>query len=461
MKALFITKPFFIEPLGIMCLIAAAKKDGHEVDLVTTDEDVCAKIQSFKPDVLCYSILTGDQVFYSELNIKLWSKFNLPAIAGGPHCTFFPEMIKELSFDFICVGEGEVAFPLFLERYGRLQKRGLDTDKIIAFNITSRKKQNPILPLINDLDAIAFPDRECVFKYDHIRFGPIKHFIAGRGCPYNCTYCFNAAYSKIYKDKGKRVRLRSPSNLMEEIKEVIIATPTELVYFQDDTFIIDKSWLADFLPRYKEFTLALPFHCHVRANLVDDEIAHMLADAGCRSVHLAIESGDQATRTSVLGRSMSDDMILNAVKCLKNHNILVMTQNILGLPFTTIDDDIKTLKLNQKCEPTYAWASIFQPYPKTKLGELAKETGLYVGDFSDIGNSFFDKTPLNLPEMHKIQIANLQKLFAVAVEHPEIFTEDLVRETISQPGFAEKPGIIDGYKRFRRMKDEELYGVKL
>jgi len=455
MKALFITKPFYIEPLGPMYLIAAAKRAGFAADLVTTDEDIDAKIREFKPDVLCYSILTGDQNFYDKLNQELFEKHKIYGIAGGPHCTFFPEFIKTSSFMCICRGEGEEAFVQFLSG---------DWDSPLPSNFETSSSfkagHHWMRPLIEDLDTVAFPNRACVFKYPHIYNGPIKHFIAGRGCLYNCTYCFNAAYAEVYKGKGKRIRLRSPDNLIEEIKEVMIASPIELVYFQDDTFNGNINFLREFTDRFLQ-EINTPFHCHIRLNLINEEIVKLLAKAGCTGVHAAIESGDEVVRCKILNRHMSDECILNGIRLLKQYGIKVMTQNILGLPFTTIDDDIKTLKLNQLCKPTYAWASIFQPYPRTLLGERAKKAGYYTGDFSDIGSNFFDKTPLNLPEMHKTQIANLQKLFAVAVELPEFYPEEVVHETICKPGFAEKPEIIEGYRRFRKMKDEELYNVKL
>jgi radical SAM superfamily enzyme YgiQ (UPF0313 family) len=446
MRALFILKPFFIEPLGPMYLIAAAKKAGFTADLVTTDEDLDIAIEAFKPDILCYSIMTGD------LHKQLHEKHGIDGLAGGPHPTFFPRCIEYLSFQYICGGEGEEAFVEFLQN--GMAENALPRN--FATHAALFERRVPCLrSLTKDLDTIAFPDRACVFKYRDIYSGPIKHFIAGRGCPFDCTYCFNAAYSELYKGKGSRVRFRSPANLLEEIEEVVGTSPVELVYFQDDTFILNKSWLAEFLTMYKE--VELPFHCHVRANLVDDIVAKTLAEANCRSVHLGIESGNPEVRAKVLGRRMSNDMIIEAAECLKNHGVMIMTQNILGLPFTTLDDDIATLELNKQCSPTYAWASIFQPYPKTKLGEAAKDAGLYTGDFSDLGSSFFDKSPLKIP--HAKEVAALQKLFAVAVDMN--FHEDTVRQLIVEPGYATNPEVVERYKQFRKMKDRELYGVDL
>ncbi len=60
MKFLFVTKPFFIEPFGIMYISSAIKNLGHETDLVLTSEDIEKKFQEFNPDVVAYSIMTGD-----------------------------------------------------------------------------------------------------------------------------------------------------------------------------------------------------------------------------------------------------------------------------------------------------------------------------------------------------------------------------------------------------------------
>ena len=317
-----------------------------------------------------------------------------------------------------------------------------------------------VRPLTENLDTIAFPDRECVFKYKHVFCGPIKHFIAGRGCPFDCTYCFNASYSALYKGKGRRVRWRSVDNVLAEIKEVIAKSPTQVVYFQDDTFITYRSWLREFAQKYEK-EIGLPYHCHVRADLITGEIAGLLCDSGCNGVHLAIESGNEEVRKKLLKRPMSNWQILDAVYTHKDVGKIynIMTQNILGLPDTTIEDDIKTLELNIECRPLYAWASIFHPYPRTQLGEYAKRSGLYTGDFSDLSNNFFDESPLNIPHANKV--ANLQKLFALAVEHPEIYHSGLLATLIDLPSVYVRQAFKKLYQRFRKQKDRELYGVDL
>jgi len=436
MRALFITKPFFIEPLGIMYLVAAAKAAGHQADIAIADDLIETKIPMYDPDVLCYSIMTGDQNYYDKLNKRLKKLYGLPSLVGGPHPTFFPEMMDETSFDHICIGEGEAFFADFLNE------------------VTKTNEHN----LIEDLDTIPFADRDCVFKYDKINRGPIKHFIASRGCPYDCSYCFNRAYSDLYKGRGRRVRFRTVDNVLKEVKEVIESSPTEFVYFQDDTFILRPSWIKEFADKYPRIT-NLPFHCHTRANLVTEDIVKDLARAGCYSVHIAAETGNEAIRERLLNRTMSDDTIVNAVELFRKYGIKTMLQNILGLPGTTIKNDFETLELNIRCQPDYAWASIFQPYPKTYLGRYSQEIGEYTGDFSDLGSSFFDVSPLNFS--HKNEVANLQKLFAFAVQNPVIYESGLLHVLIYLPYEQMKDRYCNLYRALRKQSDKTLYGIEL
>ena len=55
--------------------------------------------------------------------------------------------------------------------------------------------------------------------YEEIGLAKVHSFIASRGCPFKCTYCFNDGMSKSYEGQ-KYVRRRSVDNVIEEIKRV-------------------------------------------------------------------------------------------------------------------------------------------------------------------------------------------------------------------------------------------------
>ena len=454
MKFLFINKPFSIEPLGIMYISSAIKQLNHETALALTSGDLEKKIAEFKPDFVGYSIMTGDQGFYDDLNRNLKQKFNFFSIAGGPHPTFFPEFLKDSSFDAFCVGEGEKAIQQFLENPSSLEIPNF------WFKRGNELFRNPLQDLTDSLDEIPFPDRELFFNIPEIRDGPIKHFIASRGCPFNCSYCFNEPFSKLYKGKGKRVRFRSVENIIEEIKQVVSSSPTKFVYFQDDTFTLNQNWLASFAESYPK-EIKLPFHCHVRANTINKEKIDYMKKAGCYSVHIAAETADDYLRNEILNRGMTKDEIFSASKLLRKKGIRFMLQNMIGLPEGSLEKDLETLEMNIQSQPDYAWVSIFQPYPGTELGESCKKNGYYNGDFSDLGDNFFDSSKLNFSEQYKNQLSNFQKLFAVAVEYPGLYHSGLLRTLIELPYETTREPFTKFYRDFRKLGDRRLYGFDL
>jgi len=457
MKALLITKPFFIEPLGLMYVSAAAKSNGHEVDLALTSSDLEKKLTDFQPGVVGYSVMTGNQDFYLNLNQELKQNHDFVSVFGGPHPTFFPQMISEKGVDIVCRGEGEQAFPELLDNL----EKGENYSDIPNLTVMHSHgiSQNTVRNFV-DIDSLNFPDRDLVFQFDEIRDGPIKHFIASRGCPFSCSYCFNESYSELYKGKGKRVRFRNPKSLVDEVEDVVNSSPTKFVYFQDDTFTLNAEWLREFNEEYSS-RINLPYHCHVRPNTVTKEKIELLRESGCYSAHIAAESGNDRLRNEILNRNMSREEIVNACGLLKQAGIKYMLQNIIGLPTGTIENDIETLALNIECKPDYAWVSIFQPYPGTPLGEFCREKGYYEGDFSDIGSNFFDASPLNFSEEYRNQLSNLQKTFAILVENPELVTLGLAETMINRPHSEVKEQYQKAYREFRKQADKRLYGFEL
>jgi len=426
---LFIVKEIDNEPQGILLISSLLKRAGHQVSLVVATEE--APVQAalrLRPDVVGYTVYTGPHTWYLELNRRI--RAQLPgafSIFGGPHPTFFPEMIDREGVDGLCIGEGEYAT---LDLMNALQRDGDGdgavrlADPAIAnwwFKLNGEVVRNPLRPLLTgeELDELPFADRELLYAaHAQSRQTKIKPFITGRGCPYDCAFCFNKAYSDLYGGQGRRFRRRSVDNVLRELQEVIAHHDVRFVLFMDDTFILQDRWLQEFMGRYKE-EVGLPFWCQVRANLVTDEKIALFKDAGCVSVSFGLEAGNDRLRNVVLNRNMSREEILGAAEILRRHDVAFMTNNMLGLPTGNLETDFETLDLNIQCRPAYANVFLFQPYPKTALGEWAYREGWMMGSFDDLSGSVSDDTVIRFgSDEEKRQIENLQKLFALGVELP-------------------------------------------
>lgn len=424
MRILFICKDINLsEPMGILSLSAVLRKAGHETCLALAERrGVLARVRDFQPDILAYSVTTGFYRYYLDLNRQLKAELarngqQVLTLIGGPHATFFPEMLESDGVDVICRGEGEDAIVDFANAlelgkdYSLIQNLWVKTSNGII--------RNEMRPLIADLDRLPFPDRDLLFSLDsYTRDSPMKIVFTSRGCPYLCTYCFNHKYNSLYRGKGEIVRYRSVDNVLAEIKDVSSKWPLKHVFFLSDTFILDRAWVSEFAERYST-EIKLPFTCNVRANLVDEQVASDLKKAGCVSVLFGVESGDEQMRNNILKRQMSDEVLLRAGELLRAANICLYTQNILALPGESFSQALSTMELNQRLRPAYAWASIFTPYPSNELTEYAIQNGYFEGKAGEVNYSYHSHSVMKFSSRRERRMfTNLHRLFGIFVEWP-------------------------------------------
>jgi radical SAM superfamily enzyme YgiQ (UPF0313 family) len=224
----------------------------------------------------------------------------------------------------------------------------------------------------------------------------------------------------LYDGAWKRVRLRAPDKLVEEIAAVAGAYQTDFVAFRESIFPLRSDWLRDFAGRYPA-RVGLPFYCHLRLDLLNRENVALLAQAGCHSVNVGIETGNAELRRRLLGRSMSNETMVAACALLRGHGIRILANNMLGLPGATFEDDLETLRLNQACRPDYALAMLWQPYPGTALAQYAVDHGYYQPEQESLDFTYYNRSHLRFRSAaEKRRIENLQKLFAVAVALPSL-----------------------------------------
>ncbi len=427
MARLLLVQSLFVEQFGIMTLSAVAKAAGHQVAFaIGSDRHILEKAQKFKPDVVGFSVLTGYQDKYLNLG-KQMKRIIDPSpliLFGGPHPTFFPKVVLEDGVDAICVGEGEGAITELLEAVDR----GDDISGIrnLGFEKDGELVCNPMRPLV-DLDTVPFPDREIYAEYPVIHESNMVTFMASRGCPYHCSFCFNRKMVGMVRGLGQWVRFRSVDNFMQEIAQVHARHKINFIDFHDDTFILKKDWLFPFLEAYRR-EFAIPFSCQIRADLLTPEIAKALKDAGCQRVSFGLESGNEELRNLVLKKNLSNKSIKKAAEILRETGIEFFTTNMMGLPGETLEDAFKTLELNIEIGTRCAWTSLFQPFPGTDLAKYCLDNG-YLEKPISTGKPVDTHTTSQLSQPDIDKVVRLQKFAYVVLRFPSLLP--LVKKLIN------------------------------
>jgi anaerobic magnesium-protoporphyrin IX monomethyl ester cyclase len=428
-KILFVQHEL-MELLGVMSISSYVKSQGHEtgVFIPGRESEFLALLTRERPDVVGFSCTTGleDKLLrFARLLDAMESRRPL-VIFGGPHPTFYPEIIEDPVVDMICRGQGERPVAELLARIDNGQPlEGIE-------NLWIRKKgeieKNPQAELITNFEAFPYPDRGIYGNYKVILNNPTKHFITLRECPFDCSFCFNHAWKAMHPTHPA-YKNRRPEHVIREINEVRSQYPTKIVLFWDGTFNLNRKWLDSFLELYRE-EVGLPFRCNLRADLVDEETVRALKESGCAWVKLGVESGNEAYRNRVLNKKITDEDFVKTSDLLRKYRIPFSTFNMLGLPGETLEMTFETLKLNIRLKPQHTFAFVYLPFPRTQLGQYALDEGYL--ETPKIGYEYADSfkgSPLKLED--KDQIENLQKLFALTTQVPALLP--LVRLLIKLP----------------------------
>lgn len=341
------------EQLAISQLSSIAKKKGHEVNLAFSaslfndrynlninsiaeyfndTEYTLETIKKTDPDVLAFSCLTS--TYQTMLDFAKKAKKinpNIKTIFGGAHPSAVPErVLSNDCVDFVCIGEGDVAFGQLLDA---IEKNDFSAS---ISNIRFKNKsgeiiRGPQIGFIQNLDSLPYYDKK--LWEDYIRVGDLYLTMTSRGCPYRCTFCFNNYFANLpeCKEKGKYVRHRSVDHVMGELILAKKRYKLKTIGFEDDVFTVNKTWLKTFLDRYKK-EINVPFQCLTHAQYLDDDIARMLSDSGCKFIQMGIQSMDEEYKLKVIKRPEKTANIEKALDIMRKYKIHAKVDQMFALP---------------------------------------------------------------------------------------------------------------------------------
>lgn len=394
MKVVFCNQ--LTEMLGVQLLSAVLKEAGHEtalvfepnlfatgaikdpklVEFLSNDDLVVEDILAEDPDLVGFPIEINGFHWACEIAGRLKSRRpDLPIIMGGIHATMCPEnVIARPEVDYVAVGEAEVALLELVEILdGRKEGDATAIPGIWCRDADGTVVDNGVAAEPRDLDQFPYYDKS--LYYDKLPGLGCEYMTTiSRGCPYNCTFCF---YNAVHDIVGNRkVRLRTPQHVVDELVDAKGKYPQmESVLFHDDIFPVRVRWLEEFAPLYKE-QVGLPFACITYPLLVTEYMADLLADAGCVSVIMGVQSLSEESRANTMARYEKNVDIFNAIRRLRERDIFVTCDHILGTPGETLKDQDDALLFYSDADPSVVKPLPLTYLPKTGMTRIAIEQGV-------------------------------------------------------------------------------------
>lgn len=365
----FNTKPMY--PSGALLLIGTmCKEKGHDVkiyDGAVDNESLYEVVINFKPDIIAITVNTF-QVRYANEYLEIIKSIDsdILTVIGGPHpsAIWLQSLSDFVGADIAVMGEGEFTFLDIVE------DKPLNNIQGICYG----GKRNVDRPHTTNLNHIPLTDLSLVDinRYSGMADGSKSMFImASRGCPFQCTYCNKSVF-------GSQVRFREPSKIIDEIKWLHNQYGINHIYFQDDTFNLNRLWINEILNLIidnglnKNISYMAPFRAN--KNLVDTELLRLVKAANFKTIFYGVESGNQEMLDR-MHKGLKIKEIKRAFGLTHGVGIQTVAAFIMGLPGETTATIKDTLELWQIIKPTYSGFTIATPFPNTPFEKEIKDNG--------------------------------------------------------------------------------------
>ncbi|MBV8048821.1 MAG: B12-binding domain-containing radical SAM protein [Paludibacterium sp.] len=260
-------------PLGVLSIAATIPVDRYDVQVLdaaslglSLDETIEA-IENWAPDVLGLSVVT----YRAWAMTEILKRTSAPCkVVGGPHATKNYRYILQQGAHAVFVDDGEVIFPEWLDS-------GRPPGVYFGGQVDLNALPLPARHLL-DIDIYRIEKNEdLLFDVGSLRLP----MFSSKGCPYSCTYC---------DVQQKTFNMKSAERCVEEFKELIRLGATS-IHILDDAFNVNRARVSDISRALIAENINIDWSARGTVEVREDVIAD-LADAGCRRLHVGIESLD-------------------------------------------------------------------------------------------------------------------------------------------------------------------------
>lgn len=275
-------------------------------------------------------------------------------VAGGPHAEIDSEyLLDDLQVDYVMKGDGEKSFYDFA--YAVIN--GKDLKPVLGNNMVNRI----IYSVRIDTSELPIPKLEYHYHYDSYgKVGRKLNLSTSRGgCIYACRFCYCSKFK--YK-----LRFRPPESVIEEIAYYIENYHTKKLFFVDDTFTVNRTYVEKICGLMIERNFEISWTCTTRAKQIDSQLLSLMKQAGCKSIHIGVESGSPRI-LELIDKKIDVDDVIHASELIKSSGIECRLFFMAGLPTETPYDLHCTMDLISQINPDETIMSMYVPIPGTSL----------------------------------------------------------------------------------------------
>jgi radical SAM superfamily enzyme YgiQ (UPF0313 family) len=148
----------------------------------------------------------------------------------------------------------------------------------------------------------------------------------------------------------------------------------------DDVMGTNRQWVRSWHDAVLQQEAVIPFECLSRVDLMDEEMVHLLKEAGCVRIAFGAESGSQKV-LDAMNKGIRVEQIRSAADLCRRFGIETYFYIMLGYPGEEWTDVRKTVALMKETRPDNFSSTIAYPLPGTEFYEDVKHRLLDAPDW--------------------------------------------------------------------------------
>ncbi|MCX6340335.1 MAG: radical SAM protein [Candidatus Aureabacteria bacterium] len=360
-----------LQPLGALYLATFLQRRGIETGVIDgeikglTVDEIVQRIAASAPDLIGISAMTPQLPVALTIarQIKSLEK-NIKTCLGGAHANATMEESLTIcpELDFVIYGEGE--YPLWELCLKPDNHHWPLVEGLIYRDGTGKIQKNrhrAFIPDIDELNPLSYRMLDMIsYSMPYLPGKNVASMIVSRGCPYHCSYC------DAYISQGKKLRLRTPALIVDEIRSIVQDHGIRHFSFKDSTFTLNRAHSMHLMEEIQRANLKMSWRCNSRVDCVDRELLGEMKKAGCSMILYGAESGSQ-TILDNLQKGTTVGQIIEAFRMTHEAGIKTYAAFMLGNPGETQETAQQTIDLAKKLNPDIAVFFFTTAYPGTAI----------------------------------------------------------------------------------------------
>lgn len=212
-------------------------------------------------------------------------------------------------------------------------------------------------PVLDAEVAVGLPPHELFlgygYRYPFARRQPFAGILTDFGCPFSCSFCVMS---------GLSYRRRPNGEVAEEIRLLESLGVREFMLW-DQTFAARRQWAHEFLDMLPGRRMG--WTCFTRPDRIDGELARRMADKGCHTVIMGVETAKPETLLA-MRKGFTPQQALDAFAACRAAGMETVATVMVGLPGEDEADVERTMEFILRMDPDYL--SVHTAVPRAGTG---------------------------------------------------------------------------------------------